>query len=61
MMKKALLATALTLGILTTAGAAAYAEETAPPPPPPPGACHPPGPVLNLDGVKLTLCPEEKD
>ncbi|MFE8873340.1 Spy/CpxP family protein refolding chaperone [Acetobacter persici] len=60
MMKKALLATALTLGMLTTAGAAAYAEETAPPPPPPPGACHPPGPVLNLDGVKLTSAQKKK-
>lgn len=69
-MKKALLATTLVMGLAAFSGAAARADEAAstaalPPPPPPPecGFMHhgpggPGGPILKLDGIKLT--PDQK-
>lgn len=64
-MKRALLATTLVMGLAAFSGAAARADEAAstagapPPPPPQCGGMHhgpggPGGPILKLDGVKLT-------
>lgn len=63
-MKKALLATALTFGMLSAAGSLARAEDAPQPPAPPPhgmhGMCHHHGPILSLDGVKLTSAQKKK-
>lgn len=68
-MKRALLATTLVMGLAAFSGSAARADEassTVAPPPPPPGCgCmhHGPGqggPILKLDGVKLTSAQKKK-
>ncbi|BAU37084.1 hypothetical protein APT_00002 [Acetobacter pasteurianus NBRC 101655] len=68
-MKKVLMATALTLGMMTSAVSFAHAQEATPavggPPPGGPG-CGPMhhhgmgGPILKLDGVKLTSAQKKK-
>jgi Spy/CpxP family protein refolding chaperone len=67
MMKRALLATTLVMGLAAFSGSAVRAEEAAPPvgaPPPPPecGGMHhgPGGHILRLDGIKLTAEQKKK-